>query len=243
MAGFEPTTFRSQSGRATNLRHIPRSWTECTRGGGAATPRGERVACPRATGPIDPEAPRGRSSMAEPLPSKQMVRVRFPSPAPHRPRHARPRHRRPSLGGRRGRIPAASGTHGNEGRPCRADPRVRWGDAQSASTRPRSTARASRRGTATDRPRTRTGTRSVACIFHCERRERVLLRDILRLGTAMSTAALSRVSATGARHRAARGMSPYCATVRASWSNRRDVVSPRVSHGSGTRVATGETGT
>ncbi len=23
MAGFEPTTFRSQSGRATNLRHIP----------------------------------------------------------------------------------------------------------------------------------------------------------------------------------------------------------------------------
>jgi hypothetical protein len=25
MAGFEPTTFRSQSGRATNLRHIPSS--------------------------------------------------------------------------------------------------------------------------------------------------------------------------------------------------------------------------
>jgi hypothetical protein len=27
MAGFEPTTFRSQSGRATNLRHIPSSQT------------------------------------------------------------------------------------------------------------------------------------------------------------------------------------------------------------------------
>src|SRR5699024_7109496 len=59
-------------------------------------------------------------------------------------------------------------------------------DAQSStSTRPRSTARARRRGTLTSRPPERTGTRSAGCAFHCERRARVLLRDILRLGTAM----------------------------------------------------------
>src|SRR5690606_5665604 len=37
MAGFEPTTFRSQSGRATNLRHIPCS-PEPTGGSDAIVP-------------------------------------------------------------------------------------------------------------------------------------------------------------------------------------------------------------
>src|SRR4051794_15431088 len=45
------------------------------------------------------------------------------------------------------------------------------------------------RGTRTSRPSTVMGTRSGAVAFHCERRARVLLRDILRFGTAMSVSA------------------------------------------------------
>ena len=67
LTGFEPATFRSQSGRATNLRHSP-----CT--------------CPAAdpvplTGPPEQGGPRGRSSMVEPQSSKLATRVRFPSSA------------------------------------------------------------------------------------------------------------------------------------------------------------------
>ncbi len=42
-----------------------------------------------------------------------------------------------------------------------------------------------RRGTWTVRPSTVTGTRSGRVAFHCERRWRVLLREVLRFGTAM----------------------------------------------------------
>src|SRR5699024_11430845 len=77
-------------------------------------------------------------------------------------------------------------------------------EAQSStSTRPRSTARARRRGTLTSRPPERTGTRSAGCAFHCERRERVLLRDTLRLGTAMGPTSPS-VLVTDAPARGAR---------------------------------------
>lgn len=108
MAGFEPTTFRSQSGRATNLRHIPCRRRESTRPppapGGPVPPTGrpvrqrserrrDRAGRRRRpagtlgtarTRPAWSRSLRGRSSMAEPLPSKQTVRVRFPSPAPPR---------------------------------------------------------------------------------------------------------------------------------------------------------------
>jgi hypothetical protein len=38
MAGFEPTTFRSQSGRATKLRHIPCGEKSTGRGPRGPTP-------------------------------------------------------------------------------------------------------------------------------------------------------------------------------------------------------------
>src|SRR5690606_15639179 len=68
VAGFEPTAFRSQSGRAAKLRHTPVTpmKSTCTLG---AAPRGVAAA-------------RGCSSMVELQPSKLAVRVRFPSPAP-----------------------------------------------------------------------------------------------------------------------------------------------------------------
>src|SRR5690625_2432395 len=56
--------------------------------------------------------------------------------------------------------------------------------------RPRSAAFTRRRGSFTSRPRMRTVTSSFTCAFHCERRERVRLRDILRLGTAMASTPL-----------------------------------------------------
>lgn len=253
MAGFEPTTFRSQSGRATNLRHIPCRRRESTRPppapGGPVPPAGRpvrqavRVAPPPGRAPLSssrypgtartrpawPRSLRGRSSMAEPLPSKQTVRVRFPSPAPPRLAGSTPgrglalRHRQPHESptdgvepNPRSPLPAAAlaeaatsadaekpdgqtplrgaGPPGSGGavRPRVTRPHVvrsglTWsGVAQSAAMMPRWYARANRRGTRTTRPLTRTGTRSAASIFHCERRARVLLRDILRLGTAIA---------------------------------------------------------
>jgi hypothetical protein len=75
MTGFEPATLRSQSECATKLRHIPVAPV-------AGTPdtayRGT-LGCLRA-GSV--RGVRGCSSMAEPQPSKLVMRVRFPSPAP-----------------------------------------------------------------------------------------------------------------------------------------------------------------
>jgi hypothetical protein len=56
-------------------------------------------------------------------------------------------------------------------------------DSMSGS-RPRWAARTNRRGTRTRRPWTTMGTRSDGRAFHCERRCRVLLRELLPLGTA-----------------------------------------------------------
>ena len=84
MAGFEPTTFRSQSGRATNLRHIP-----CERslsadaGPTAAARRGpDRLEGPGSISGCPGRRPCGCSSMVEPQSSKLATRVRFPSSAP-----------------------------------------------------------------------------------------------------------------------------------------------------------------
>ena len=81
MAGFEPTTFRSQSGRATNLRHIP-----CERSL-SADPSPTTAARPGPDGPgsisgCPARRPRGCSSMVEPQSSKLATGVRFSSPAP-----------------------------------------------------------------------------------------------------------------------------------------------------------------
>ncbi len=98
VAGFEPTTFRSQSGRATKLRHTPsvRHVEYMPPHSGAAQFRGtppghrhrpgNRCATGR-PGPLLCGVPgstwrRGRSSMVEPQSSKLATRVRFPSPAP-----------------------------------------------------------------------------------------------------------------------------------------------------------------
>ncbi len=109
MPGFEPGASCSQSRRAAKLRHIPAASRSlpCPRRlllsahrvralipgwcpAGSTTPpcrarSGERrryatgVATSR--GPTSASLLRGRSSMAEPQPSKLVMRVRFPSPA------------------------------------------------------------------------------------------------------------------------------------------------------------------
>ncbi len=107
--GLEPGAFRSQSGRATKLRHTPQhprsrirdarrlvrapgysrrpAPAECWRDGLGGTP--ERLPCltkPEAAPRRAPARSCGCSSMAELQPSKLVMRVRFPSPAPPLPR-------------------------------------------------------------------------------------------------------------------------------------------------------------
>jgi hypothetical protein len=88
VAGFEPTAPRSQSECATKLRHTP-----VHRMVPSAAYATSRIACQpplaattnRAAGTLGvPHSGGvcGRSSMAEPQPSKLAMRVRFPSPAP-----------------------------------------------------------------------------------------------------------------------------------------------------------------
>ena len=120
MAGFEPATSCSQSRRANQaalhpggpavayLLPAPRSWLHSAgahimcrpAGGRAITARGHsdqsgatrRYATGSDLRPVSPgAAPRGRSSMAEPQPSKLVMRVRFPSPAPSPAHRSRPR--------------------------------------------------------------------------------------------------------------------------------------------------------
>jgi hypothetical protein len=99
VAGFEPTAFRSQSGRATKLRYTP---SPVRRSPGTPVPgsRTRRRGVPLSTEPAagtrlrgrgtgsSPRIPgltrasRGCSSMVELQPSKLVMRVRFPSPAP-----------------------------------------------------------------------------------------------------------------------------------------------------------------
>ncbi len=89
VAGFEPTAPRSQSECATTLRHTPVH--RLVQSAAYATARmpasahGSRPAEKLAAGRLGPLRRRGvcgRSSMAEPQPSKLAMRVRFPSPAP-----------------------------------------------------------------------------------------------------------------------------------------------------------------
>src|ERR1044072_1284616 len=98
VAGFEPTPFRSQSARATKLRHTPSvrhvgymaadapAARYSTDGQGCAGKAPDPLRCFPCRGPGDrTRATRGacgRSSMVEPQSSKLATRVRFPSPAP-----------------------------------------------------------------------------------------------------------------------------------------------------------------
>ena len=75
MAGFEPATSCSQSRRANQAALHPVGSPKPTPGR-----PGPRRGTVRYAGAARP--PRGRSSMAEPQPSKLVMRVRFPSPAP-----------------------------------------------------------------------------------------------------------------------------------------------------------------
>jgi hypothetical protein len=75
MAGFEPATSCSQSRRANQAALHPVGSPKPTPGR-----PGTRRGTVRYAGAARP--PRGRSSMAEPQPSKLVMRVRFPSPAP-----------------------------------------------------------------------------------------------------------------------------------------------------------------
>jgi hypothetical protein len=90
MAGFEPTAPRSQSECATKLRHIPsrsarksRRSTDDRHNHSSGMPCGWRTPAPSTLAAVRGDPARGRSSMAESQSSKLMVRVRFPSPAPH----------------------------------------------------------------------------------------------------------------------------------------------------------------
>ena len=101
VAGFEPTTFRSQSGRATKLRHTPSvrhvGYMAAGRVGCPLSVRGaggpaegvcgeghDPLRCFPCRGPVTCGARAcGRSSMVEPQSSKLATRVRFPSPAPY----------------------------------------------------------------------------------------------------------------------------------------------------------------
>lgn len=81
--GFEPATSCSQSTRATKLRHAPRSRL---RAGNRSIIRRVRARFANRRHSLYhlscPSGHCGRSSMVEPLPSKQITRVRFPSSAP-----------------------------------------------------------------------------------------------------------------------------------------------------------------
>jgi hypothetical protein len=123
MAGFEPAASCSQSRRANQAAPHPANRTVAYRPGtGAGAWRGQRRPDTLRGTPLRSVIParylysdgapvggipfsrvRGRSSMAEPQPSKLVMRVRFPSPAP-------PQIRRPGgVGGQDSRGLAAGG--------------------------------------------------------------------------------------------------------------------------------------
>ena len=81
VTGFEPATLCSQSRCATKLRYTPKDSCPMHHHTGAdATCRARgRLALGSSVSPL---GVRGCSSMVEPLPSKQITRVRFPSSAP-----------------------------------------------------------------------------------------------------------------------------------------------------------------
>ena len=118
MAGFEPAASCSQSRRANQAAPHPVGYrslscqaracarrarpttrpaiqTRCLTGRGQHDHRTTRRAIPVLLAKRSPP-PRGRSSMAEPQPSKLVMRVRFPSPAPSRLRKAADVTRRPA---------------------------------------------------------------------------------------------------------------------------------------------------
>ena len=81
VTGFEPATLCSQSRCATKLRYTPMDVCPLphhTGGDSKCRARGRLTlgSC------VSPSGVRGCSSMVEPLPSKQITRVRFPSSAP-----------------------------------------------------------------------------------------------------------------------------------------------------------------
>lgn len=176
VAGFEPTTFRSQSGRATKLRHTPsvRHVGYMPIGPVAATYSSGRPRCAedgpdplRCTschgrvreGPYEPvcsrslrDRPRsplarGRSSMVEPQSSKLATRVRFPSPAPFSVQRPDARTDRHRAVGVSGRTGSPSGRTGSHA--GRGRPRPRTGRVR-ALPRPRGAFQSDTRGT---RPR------------------------------------------------------------------------------------------
>ena len=81
VTGFEPATLCSQSRCATKLRYTPMDVCPLphhTGGDSKCRARGRLTLGSY----VSPSGVRGCSSMVEPLPSKQITRVRFPSSAP-----------------------------------------------------------------------------------------------------------------------------------------------------------------
>ena len=81
VTGFEPATLCSQSRCATKLRYTPKDSCPMHHHTGADAKCRARGRLTLGSS-VSPSGVRGCSSMVEPLPSKQITRVRFPSSAP-----------------------------------------------------------------------------------------------------------------------------------------------------------------